>query len=463
MTLVHDPSELDGALDAAFRHDTLALVETYVAGARDLEVAIIGDGRGALELYGPGEIVSGHEFYDYEAKYTAGLSETSTHAEVSDRERATLAEDRARRVPGDRWRRVRARRLPGGRRDDPAVRDQHDPRLHADQPLPDDAGRWRLHVRWRVQQGRRARPRAARGTGRPPADARGPAPVSGRPVARRTRAPLPGRRTRSVRRASAGLSAVRAGAALAMLASAAAIYGVGASSAFDYARLQVDGLQFTDAAAVEAALADVRGENLFGLSTGPLEATLETLSTVESRPGRRFAAGDPRGHPRGAPAGPHLAGRGAPLPGRFGRCPVRAARGGSAGRCGRAPGHRRSPGGLGRPVGRPPGSTRSISTRRPGSPRSSRPTSGARPSRWRSSSPTRTASSSRPGRRAGRRSSASTRRACARPSSSPARSGSCAACSTGREPLVDRVILASETDGTYTPRGSPSAAPSKAP
>jgi hypothetical protein len=66
-----------------------------------------------------------------------------------------------------------------------------------------------------------------------------------------------------------------------MLASAAAIYGVGASSAFDYARLQVDGLQFTDAPAVEAALAGVRGRNLFGLTTAPLEATLETLSTVE--------------------------------------------------------------------------------------------------------------------------------------------------------------------------------------
>ncbi len=105
--------------------------------------------------------------------------------------------------------------------------------------------------------------------------------MSGRPVARRSRAPLPGRRTRSVRRASAGLSAVRAGAALAMLASAAAIYGVGASSAFDYAHLQVDGLQFTDGAAVEAKLADVRGRNLFGLTTAPLEAALETLSTVE--------------------------------------------------------------------------------------------------------------------------------------------------------------------------------------
>jgi hypothetical protein len=66
-----------------------------------------------------------------------------------------------------------------------------------------------------------------------------------------------------------------------MLASAAAIYGVGASSAFDYAKLQVDGLRFTDGSAVEAALADVRGRNMFGLSTAPLEAALETLSTVE--------------------------------------------------------------------------------------------------------------------------------------------------------------------------------------
>ena len=44
ITLVHDPSELDAALETAFRHDTLALVETYLAGARDLEVSVIGNG-----------------------------------------------------------------------------------------------------------------------------------------------------------------------------------------------------------------------------------------------------------------------------------------------------------------------------------------------------------------------------------------------------------------------------------
>jgi D-alanine-D-alanine ligase len=109
VTLVHDPSELDGALDEAFRHDTLALVEAYVAGARDLEVSVIGNGPAGLELFGPGEIVSGHEFYDYAAKYTAGLSETSTRAEVTDRQRATfqkIARDAYRAIGAEGFARV---------------------------------------------------------------------------------------------------------------------------------------------------------------------------------------------------------------------------------------------------------------------------------------------------------------------------------------------------------------------
>ena len=109
MTLVHDPSELDPALETAFRHDTVVLAETYLPGARDLEVAIIGNGPADLELYGPGEIVSGHEFYDYAAKYTAGLSETSTRAEVTDRQRATMhkiARDAYRAIGGAGFARV---------------------------------------------------------------------------------------------------------------------------------------------------------------------------------------------------------------------------------------------------------------------------------------------------------------------------------------------------------------------
>ena len=90
MTLVHEPGELGAALDLALRFDTTALVERYLPGARDLEVSVIGNDHARLEIFGPGEIVSGNEFYDYAAKYTPGLSETAIRAEVDDRQRAII-------------------------------------------------------------------------------------------------------------------------------------------------------------------------------------------------------------------------------------------------------------------------------------------------------------------------------------------------------------------------------------
>jgi D-alanine-D-alanine ligase len=68
MTLAHDGAERAGALDLAFRYDDLAVVERYLARARDLEISVIGS-EPPLGVYGPGEIVAGHEFYDYAAKY----------------------------------------------------------------------------------------------------------------------------------------------------------------------------------------------------------------------------------------------------------------------------------------------------------------------------------------------------------------------------------------------------------
>ena len=89
MTLAHGPEERAGALDLAFRYDTVALAERYLPGARDLEVSVIGN-EPPLGVYGPGEIVAGHEFYDYQAKYVPGLSETSTRAELPDRTRELM-------------------------------------------------------------------------------------------------------------------------------------------------------------------------------------------------------------------------------------------------------------------------------------------------------------------------------------------------------------------------------------
>jgi D-alanine-D-alanine ligase len=88
MTLAHSPEERGAALDLAFRYDDLAIVERYLAKARDLEVSVIGSEP--ITAYGPGEIVAGHEFYDYEAKYTPGLSETSTRAEVPEATRELM-------------------------------------------------------------------------------------------------------------------------------------------------------------------------------------------------------------------------------------------------------------------------------------------------------------------------------------------------------------------------------------
>jgi D-alanine-D-alanine ligase len=90
MTLAHGPGERAAALDRAFHYDDLALVERYLVGARDLEVSVIGNEPDALELFGPGEIISGHEFYDYAAKYTPGMSETTLSAEVTPAQRATI-------------------------------------------------------------------------------------------------------------------------------------------------------------------------------------------------------------------------------------------------------------------------------------------------------------------------------------------------------------------------------------
>jgi len=83
-----------------------------------------------------------------------------------------------------------------------------------------------------------------------------------------------------VRRASAGLSPVRAGALLAMLLAAAAVYGVANSSAFEFQDVRLEGVAYTDAAAVDRSLDDVRGKNLFGLRTAPLERRLLDLPTV---------------------------------------------------------------------------------------------------------------------------------------------------------------------------------------
>lgn len=80
MTVVHAPGELPDALDEAFRYDSKVIVEVYAAAARELECGVLGNDQPIA--FEPGEVVSHHEWYDYEAKYVPGLADVIPRAAV---------------------------------------------------------------------------------------------------------------------------------------------------------------------------------------------------------------------------------------------------------------------------------------------------------------------------------------------------------------------------------------------
>jgi D-alanine-D-alanine ligase len=90
MTLVHEPDELAGALDEAFRYDSKVIVEAYVEHARELECGVLGNEDPIV--FEPGEVRSTHEFYDYEAKYVEGLARVDARADVDPELAARLKE-----------------------------------------------------------------------------------------------------------------------------------------------------------------------------------------------------------------------------------------------------------------------------------------------------------------------------------------------------------------------------------
>jgi D-alanine-D-alanine ligase len=72
------PPELEHAMADAFQYDDLLLVEAYVADARELEASVVGNEPAEIEVFGPGEIIPGREFYDFVAKYRSDDSRTLT-------------------------------------------------------------------------------------------------------------------------------------------------------------------------------------------------------------------------------------------------------------------------------------------------------------------------------------------------------------------------------------------------
>jgi D-alanine-D-alanine ligase len=78
---VKDRDALDDALAEAFRYDERALIEEGI-DARELECAVLGDEEPRASV--PGEIVPGHEFYDYDDKYRNDKAQLLIPAPVSE-------------------------------------------------------------------------------------------------------------------------------------------------------------------------------------------------------------------------------------------------------------------------------------------------------------------------------------------------------------------------------------------
>lgn len=79
---VKELDRLDAALELAFRYDDRALVEEGI-DARELECAVLGNENPRASI--PGEVVPGHEFYDYDDKYREDKARLLIPAPVSDR------------------------------------------------------------------------------------------------------------------------------------------------------------------------------------------------------------------------------------------------------------------------------------------------------------------------------------------------------------------------------------------
>lgn len=78
---VKERDALDAALSEAFRYDERALIEEGI-DARELECAVLGDEDPRASV--PGEIVPGHEFYDYDDKYRNDQAQLLIPAPVSE-------------------------------------------------------------------------------------------------------------------------------------------------------------------------------------------------------------------------------------------------------------------------------------------------------------------------------------------------------------------------------------------
>jgi D-alanine-D-alanine ligase len=97
-------AEMGGALEEAFRHDELVIVEAMARGM-EVECALLGDPEQPL-VSQPGQIVLDRDWYDFAAKYTPGGMELVIPAPISQ-----AAAERVRALAGEVFMRVRCEGL----------------------------------------------------------------------------------------------------------------------------------------------------------------------------------------------------------------------------------------------------------------------------------------------------------------------------------------------------------------
>lgn len=91
MSKVSKPEELEAALDKAFKEDDQVLVEEFITG-REFTIGVFRS-KGEIITLPFTEVKTHKEFFDFEAKYTPGMSEEITpaqvHESVAEKVRAT--------------------------------------------------------------------------------------------------------------------------------------------------------------------------------------------------------------------------------------------------------------------------------------------------------------------------------------------------------------------------------------
>ncbi len=88
MTKVNASAELPQALTSAFKEDTQVLVEEFIKG-REFTIGVY-LGKNGVQVLPATEIISSKEFFDFEAKYTPGVSEEITPGRMTEEEKVRV-------------------------------------------------------------------------------------------------------------------------------------------------------------------------------------------------------------------------------------------------------------------------------------------------------------------------------------------------------------------------------------